>query len=323
MMRYVLPLALAVGFATALAQDTTQSPAAAQYAPSDEPPAATTARSQAVAPPALGERIVLLGNGLAERDVHYSRIETELNLRYPAHELFFRNMGHVGDTPGFRPHPSRKSQWAFPGAERFHPDKKIHAGEGFFPTPDQWLTHLKADTIVAFFGYNESFDGAKKVGNFEAVEAWVQHTLGKAYNGTAGPRLVLVSPIAYENQTAKRDLPNGDVENANLKLYTAAIEKVAKKHALTFIDLFTPTHALYGQGREFFTTGGFIPTEAGYAKIAELLATGLYSVQARVSRQMRRQSMRRSSRRTGSGTTTQSAEWRPYTRPPLQPEMDR
>jgi hypothetical protein len=83
-------------------------------------------------------------------------------------ELFFRNMGHVGDTPGFRPHPSRASQWAFPGAEKFHPDKSIHNGQGFFATPDQWLTHLKADTIVGFFGYNESFDGPSKVGNFEA-----------------------------------------------------------------------------------------------------------------------------------------------------------
>jgi hypothetical protein len=79
-------------------------------------------------------------------------------------DLFFRNMGHVGDTPGFRPHPSRVSQWAFPGAEKFHPDKTIHNGKGFYPTPDQWLTHLKADTIVGFFGYNESFDGPSKVG---------------------------------------------------------------------------------------------------------------------------------------------------------------
>jgi hypothetical protein len=118
--------------------------------------------------------------------------------------LFFRNMGHVGDTPGFRPHPSRVSQWAFPGAEKFHPDKNVHHGKGFFPMPDQWLTHLKADTIVAFFGYNESFDGPSKGGNFEAeLDAWVQHTLSKAYNGKTAPRLVLVSPIAYEESVCK------------------------------------------------------------------------------------------------------------------------
>jgi len=255
------------------------------HAPNAEPPAATTARPQAVAPPGKGERIVLIGNGLAERDVYYSRIETELHLRYPGQQLLFRNMGHVGDTPGFRPHPSRVSQWAFPGAEKFHPDKNVHHGKGFFPTPDQWLTHLKADTIVAFFGYNESFDGPSKVGNFEAeLDAWVKHTLSKAYNGQAAPRLVLVSPIAFENQSTTRDLPKGDKENANLILYSAAVETVAKKNGLTFIDLFSPTKALYAKSEKPLTTGGFVPNDEGYQQIAEILATGLYGHQSRESK---------------------------------------
>ena len=249
-----------------------------------EPTPATARRPQLVAPPSKGERIVLIGNGLAERDVYYHRIETELALRYPEHELFFRNMGHVGDTPGFRPHPSRASQWAFPGAEKFHPELNVHKGEGFFPTPDQWLTHLKADTLVAFFGYNESFDGPTKVANFKSeLDAWVLHTLGQAYNGQAAPRLVLVSPIAYENQSAQRDLPDGVKENANLALYTQAIASVAKTHGLTFIDLFNPTQALYRTAREPLTTGGFIPNDEGYQHVARLLATGLYGDQARVS----------------------------------------
>ena len=255
------------------------------HAPNAEPATATTSRAQAVAPPAKGERIVLIGNGLAERDVYYSRIETELHLRYPDQNLFFRNMGHVGDTPGFRPHPSRVSQWAFPGAEKFHPDKQVHHGKGFFSTPDQWLTHLQADTIVAFFGYNESFDGPSKVGNFEAeLDAWVQHTLSKAYNGKAAPRVVLVSPVAFENQSANRDLPAGDRENANLILYSAAVETVAKKRGLTFIDLFSPTKALYAKAQQPLTTGGFVPNEDGYKQVAEILSTGIYGHQSRTSK---------------------------------------
>ena len=255
------------------------------HAPSAEPVAATVPGEQAVAPPRKGERIVLLGNGLAERDVYYSRIETELHLRYPAPQLFFRNLGHVGDTPGFRPHPARVSPWAFPGAERFHPDKQVHHGKGFYPTPDQWLTHLQADTIVAFFGYNESFDGPSRVANYEAeLDAWVQHSLSKAYNGKTAPRIVLVSPIAYEDQSAKRDLPNGHAENASLALYATAAENVARKHRLTFIDLFTPTKAIYAKGGAAFTTGGFIPTDEGYKTIAELLLTGMYGHQSRQSK---------------------------------------
>jgi mono/diheme cytochrome c family protein/glucose/arabinose dehydrogenase len=257
----------------------------APHAPNAEPPAATARRSQSIAPPTKGERIVLIGNGLAERDVYYSRIETELHLRYPERALFFRNMGHVGDTPGFRPHPSRVSQWAFPGAEKFHPDKQVHHGKGFFPTPDQWLTHLQADTIVAFFGYSESFDGPDKVANFEAeLDAWVQHTLSKAYNGQTAPRVVLVSPVPFENQSAKRDLPSGEKENANLILYSAAIETVAKKRGLTFIDLFTPLKTLYGQAKHPLTTGGFVPTDEGYQHVAEILATGMFGHQSRMSK---------------------------------------
>ena len=256
-----------------------------RHAPHDEPAAATVARPQAVAPPASGENLVFIGNGLAERDVYYSRLETEFHLRYPNKQLVIRNMGRPGDTPGFRPHPARKSQWAFPGAEKFRPENAPHSGNGFFSTPDQWLTHLKADTIVAFFGYNESFDGPKGVDNYEAeLDAFVVHTLSKAYNGTAAPRLILVSPIAYEDLSKARDLPDGTNENTNLKLYTAAMERVAKKHSLTFIDLFSPTHELFTQAEGPFTTSGFIPTEACYQQLAGLLANGVYGKQARQSK---------------------------------------
>jgi mono/diheme cytochrome c family protein/glucose/arabinose dehydrogenase len=257
----------------------------ASHAPIVEPPAATSARAQAVAAPANGERIVFLGNGLAERDLYYSRFETELQLRFPDKQLFVRNMGRPGDTPAFRPHPSRKSQWAFPGADKFRPEFQAHAGEGFFPTPDQWLHFLKADTIVAFFGYNESFDGPSRVANYEAeLDAFVVHTLSKAYNGKAAPRLVLVSPIAFENQSTLHDLPTGDKENANLALYTAAMERVAQKHKLTFVDLFNPTKALYANAKKPFTNKGFIPTNEGYQALAPILANGLYGKTSRTSK---------------------------------------
>ena len=233
----------------------------------------------------MGESIVFIGNGLAERDLYYSRLETEFYLRNPDKQILIRNMGRPGDTPAFRPHPARISQWAFPGAEKFRPEFAKHAGEGFFPTPDQWLTHLKADTIIAFFGYNESFDGPSRVENYEAeLDAFVLHTLSNAYNGSAAPRLVLVSPIAFENLSKTKDLPDGSAENANLKLYTAAMERVAKKHSLTFVDLFTPTFDLFSKADGPFTTSGFIPTEATYEKLAKLLADGVYGSQPRSSK---------------------------------------
>jgi mono/diheme cytochrome c family protein/glucose/arabinose dehydrogenase/lysophospholipase L1-like esterase len=284
--KHLLTLAAFAGLPVSLlAQTMNTAPENAPHALMPVPGAATTKRPQAVAAPEKGERIVFVGNGLAERDVYYSRLETELHLRYPETELFLRNMGHVGDTPGFRPHPSRATQWAFPGADKFHPELNVHRGKGFFPMPDEWLAFLKADTVVGFFGYNESFDGPNRVANFEAeLDAWVQHTLGKAYNGKAAPRVVLVSPIAFEDLSAQRDLPNGEKENANLALYTAAVQSVAKKHGVTFIDLFNPSKALYAASPEPLTTGGFIPNDEGYKRLAEVLADGLYGKQTRVSK---------------------------------------
>jgi len=256
------------------------------HAPTALPAAATSARPQGLAKPSAGERIVFIGNGLAERDVYFSRLETELHLRYPELNLIVRNMGRPGDTPGFRPHPGRVSQWAFPGAEKFHPELNSHFGRGFYPTPDQWLTHLKADTIVAFFGYNESFDGPDRVANFEAeLDAWVVHTLSKAYNGAAAPRVVLVSPIAFENLSAQRDLPDGKKENANLALYSKAMASVARKHGLTFVDLFSATKArLAKKAQPPLTINGFAPTESGYQELAVLLADGTFGRQRKASK---------------------------------------
>ncbi|MEY5011792.1 MAG: hypothetical protein RLZZ253_2931, partial [Verrucomicrobiota bacterium] len=201
MKRHLVALAALSGLSiSAVCEEFNGAPDNAPHAKMPVPAEAKEKRSQAVAAPAKGERVVFVGNGLAERDVYYHQLETELHLRYPEHALFVRNMGHVGDTPGFRPHPSRKSQWAFPGAEKFHPDKKTHNGKGFFPMPDEWLAFLKADTVVGFFGYNESFDGPAGVANFEAeLDAWVEHTLSRAYNGKTAPRVVLVTPVAFED----------------------------------------------------------------------------------------------------------------------------
>jgi mono/diheme cytochrome c family protein/glucose/arabinose dehydrogenase len=235
--------------------------------------------------PAKGERIVLLGNGLAERMFTHDHFEAELHLRFPDHELVVRNMGRQGDTAGFRPHPARKSQWAFPGAEAFHPDLRDHHGIGFFPSPDEWLAQLKADTIVAFFGSNESFAGPAGVEAFEAeIDAFTRHTLNQKYNGTNPPRLVLVSPIAFEDLTATRDLPDGRKENENLRLYTEAMRRVAERHGLGFIDAFSATAKMYADETVALTINGFALNDEGYSRLAPVLADGLYLNASRVSK---------------------------------------
>ncbi|MEM9159983.1 MAG: PVC-type heme-binding CxxCH protein, partial [Verrucomicrobiota bacterium] len=189
----------------------------------------------------------------------------------------FRNMCMPGDTPGFRPHPGRESQWAFPGAERFHPGLTTHLGQGHFETPDQWLTRLKADTVLGFFGYSESFEGAGRVENFyEELDAFITHTLSQKYSGEKAPRLVLVSPIAYEDLSRKLDLPDGKAENGRLGLYADAMKRVAKDRGVGYVDLFTPTKKLFASKASDYTINGFALNDRGYREVSAILAKEIY-----------------------------------------------
>ena len=230
-----------------------------------------------------GSRIVLLGNNLGSRMMNYDHFETEMQVRYPKDSLFIRNMCDGGDTPGFRPHSSRISPWAFPGAEKFRQrlvENELATNsrsEGHFETPDQWLTRLKTDVIVAFFGYNESFQGADGVANYKAeLDAFIKHTLSQTYNGTAAPQLAIVSPIAFEDLSGTYDLPNGKTENANLALYTKAMREVAEKNGVLFVDAFAPSQTWYASSREPLTIDGSQLNEAGYRKLGVLLADQVF-----------------------------------------------
>src|SRR5260221_4367432 len=44
-----------------------------------------------------GDHICLIGNTLAERMQHEGWLETLIHVRFPKHELVFRNLGYSGD----------------------------------------------------------------------------------------------------------------------------------------------------------------------------------------------------------------------------------
>jgi len=227
--------------------------------------------------PVKNEHIVMIGNGLGERMQYFGNFETELHLRFPEHHLSFRNMCFPGDTPAYRPRAGRPTPWAFPEAEKLRPELAQHRGEGHYPSEDEWLTVCKADTILAFFGYNESFDGPEGVTKFRAeLDAFVTHTLAQKYNGNSAPKLVLVSPIAFEDLTQFFDLPDGKAENANLTLYAAVIKQVAADRQLGFIDLYEPTQKLYAAIKEPLTLNGFALNDLGDRRVATVLADALY-----------------------------------------------
>jgi mono/diheme cytochrome c family protein/glucose/arabinose dehydrogenase len=225
-----------------------------------------------------GSHIVLIGNNLGSRMMNYGHFETEMHLRYPDSLLYIRNMCDGGNTPGFRPHAGRVSPWAFPGAEKFQTELANYSdSQGHFESEDQWLTRLKADVIIAFFGYSESFEGKSGLATYKAeLDAFIKHTLSQKYNGQSAPQLAIVSPIAFEDLSKKMDLPDGKKENINLAMYAEAMKEVAAKNKVLYLDVYTPTKDWFANADKPLTIDGFQLTDAGYARFAPLLADGIF-----------------------------------------------
>ncbi len=216
--------------------------------------------------------ITLIGNNLGSRMLNYGYFETEMHLKFPKDSLTIRNMCDGGDTPGFRPHSSRNTPWAFPGAEKFQTElTKATGSDGVFEYPDEWLNRLDADIILAFFGYNESFEGEEGLPNFQSeLQAFITHTKSQQYNEKSSPELVLISPIAFEDRSGDYDVPNGESQNRNLKLYAEAMKTIALNNEVPFIDVYNPSAQWYE--KDDLTIDGSQLNERGYQKFSNYIA---------------------------------------------------
>lgn len=255
-------------------QKTGKRPAFKQPTPLTAPAAATTLPLTV----SKGERLVFLGNSLPERMQHYSHFETRLHRAFGPQEITFRNMGFPAHTPSFRPEAGQPNPWAFPGGDKFRPEINAHNGKGHYPMPDEWLTILEADTIVAFFGFNESFDGMDGLDNFSAeLSAFVDHTLSRSYNDKTAPRLVLATPTAMQ-QHPDYFLPDAAARNELLAAYSAAIKDVAAAKQVGFIDLFTSSQKRFAESDTpvHQTINGVHLSDYGYKVLAEELMTKLF-----------------------------------------------
>ncbi|EEF59035.1 PVC-type heme-binding CxxCH protein [Pedosphaera parvula] len=202
-----------------------------------------------------GDHIAIIGNGLADRFQHSGWLETLIYSKYPQHDLVFRNLAVAGDEISVR---NRSEN---------------------FGSPDEWLKKTKADVILAFFGFNESFKGHDGVGKFKAdLDKFLKDTLANDYSGKGHPRIVLFSPIACEKHQDS-NLPDPIQNNANLQEYTAAMAEVARANGVQFIDLFGPSQHLYaevGQRKQSLTVDGFHLSEAGDKLLADAMFQGLF-----------------------------------------------
>jgi putative membrane-bound dehydrogenase-like protein len=199
-----------------------------------------------------GDHICLVGNELGERMQHHNYWESLLHTRFPDLQLVVRNL-------------------CFPADEPLARLRSLNFG-----TPDDHLTHSRADVILYFFGFNESFSGEQGLPAFtEDLTQLIRENQSKNYSGNGPPRIVLISPIAHENLHSPH-LPDGRERNAVLAGYTAAMRDVAEKTGAGFVDLFAPTSTLFEQSSETLTLNGVHLNDDGYRALAPILDRGLF-----------------------------------------------
>ncbi|MCE9529679.1 MAG: discoidin domain-containing protein [Planctomycetes bacterium] len=224
-----------------------------------------------------GEHICIIGNTLADRMQHDGWLETLIQARFPKHELVFRDLGFSGDELNQRIRSQAfgtPDQWLAGVAPVPEPSKlvtRLGVRENRFET-----TNTKADVVFAFFGYNESWAGEAGLEAFKTdLAAFIKNTLAQKYNGKSAPKLVIFSPIAFEDHKSP-NLPDGKDTNVRLKLYTEAMREVAKAKGVHFVDLFTPTQDLYAKAKQPLTINGVHLNAAGNQEIAKIIDQTLF-----------------------------------------------
>ncbi len=203
-----------------------------------------------------GDHIAIIGNTLADRMQHFGHFETLVHNRFPRHELAVRNLGFSGD------------------------ELTLRLRSAGFGSPDDHLNFVKADIVLAFFGYNESFAGPEGIAKFKQdLAEFIKHTLDQKYNGKSAPRLVLFSPIAHEN-LRDPNLPDGAANNERIDLYTAAMIEAAREQGVPLVDLFKPTRDLYQKAKSPLTINGIHLNELGDRLVGELIDRELFGPRA-------------------------------------------
>ena len=88
------------------------------------------------------DHVAIIGGGLADRLQHDGWLETLIQKAHPQLNLVIRNLAFSGD---------QVNPWKV--------DKSTSIVLKPVVARDEWLSRVKADVILAFYGFNESFAG--------------------------------------------------------------------------------------------------------------------------------------------------------------------
>ncbi|MFG0334347.1 MAG: GDSL-type esterase/lipase family protein [Maioricimonas sp. JB049] len=195
-----------------------------------------------------GDRVVLLGGTLVEREQRFGYWEAALTLAWPDRNVTFRNLGWSGDTV-----------WS--------------ESRGIFDPPAkgyermlEHVTRLQPTLIIVGYGNAEAFAGADGLDRFLAQYGKLLDDL----SGT-GARFALLGPLPP--QRLGREHPGDGSYGEKIALYSAAIRELARQRQISFIPLEMPETA------QPLTNNGIHLNALGYHATAAQIVRGLAGAQ--------------------------------------------
>ena len=202
-----------------------------------------------------GDRVVLLGDTLIEREQAHGFIELMLTARFPDRGVTFRNLGWSGDTPR--------------GEARVSFDH-IKPPENWFQQLTNSIAALRPTVVILGYGMASSFEGEpgvpRFVGELEKLMSAIQQNAG-----ATRVRWVVCSPVPHEKLPPP--LPDPTAHNIQLAAYTAALEQAASWKEGYFINFFAALRSMRTDVP--LTDNGIHLTAEGYRRATEALRQGL------------------------------------------------
>jgi putative heme-binding domain-containing protein len=195
-----------------------------------------------------GDKIVIIGNTLAERMQLTGDFETLLQSRFPGKHLTVRNLGWSADEIDLRPRSAN------------------------FNDHGHQLTDHKPNLVMAMFGLNESFGGLSQLDTFKKRFATF---LADTKTQIGSAQLIVFSPIPHEN-LERPELPDGKSTNRNILLYSGVMKQLCDQSNVRFVDLYSPMHEAMEAEAEPLTINGIHLNDQGNAWLAAAIDRALF-----------------------------------------------
>lgn len=201
-----------------------------------------------------GDRLVLIGNTVIEREQRYGTFEPRLALALGDVKVSVRNLAWSGDT-------------VFGHARSYFgpPEEGLQRLSGH-------LDLLKPTVVMLCYGSEMAFE---RLGGLPDFLTGYRNMLELIRKHAPGARMIIVSPPPLE--TLPAPLPDQTDANKNLSSFRDALRKFAISQNTFFVDLFERMGGVpkTGQTAQPLTENGVHYTRAGYEKLSTKLVEGL------------------------------------------------